>query len=386
MILLTPAVHAVRMERGSTHVPLEEVTESQVRRLADLLGSWLTRAVHPDGRMTYKYWPSRQEESTANNMIRQWMATVALVRYAQVQGNAPAMVELVDRNIRYNLSQFYRVEGDFGLIDYEGSVKLGAVALAALALVEHPDPPAFAREEAALLRTVAHLWNADGAFRTFYFPRDRNDNQNFYPGEALLLWATLFQSNRDPVLLRRIMKSFHLYRAWHLEKTNRNPAFVPWHTQAYYLVWGETRDPELQDFIFEMNDWLLNMQQWETAEYPDMQGRFYDPERPHFGVPHASSTGVYLEGLIDAFRLATEVGDRDRADRYRVVIRRGLRNVMQLQFRDDVDMFYVQEPDRVVGGVRTEVYNNAVRVDNVQHNLMAVLKILDTFAASDFCA
>jgi len=144
-------------------------------------------------------------------------------------------------------------------------------------------------------------------------------------------------------------------------------------------MWQKTGDPMLRDFIFEMNDWLLNIQQWEDAPTPDTRGRFYDPNRP-FGPPHASSTGVYLEGLADAFALACSVGDHKRAEAYRVAILRGLRSVHQLTFKDDVDMFYVSKRNRLRGGVRTTVYNNVVRVDNVQHNLMAIQKILERFS------
>jgi hypothetical protein len=59
---------------------------------------------------------------------------------------------------------------------------------------------------------------------------------------------------------------------------------------------------------------------------------------------------------------------------------------MQLQFVDKVDMFYISPPmyRYVKGGIRTTVYNNEIRCDNVQHSLMAVLKILDTFEEDDF--
>lgn len=366
---------ARRMFRGNVVVHPDEVTEASVQALADDMGGWLVRSLHPDGRMTYKYWPSARRESDANNMIRQWMASVALVRWSRFNDDAH-VVDLARRNIRYNLDRFYEERDGLGLILYDEKVKLGAVALAALAIVEHPDRDDFAHEEAALRRTVNHLWNDDGSFDTFLVPEGRNDNQNFYPGEALVLWAHLLAIESDAELAERFASSFRYYRDWHLDEDNRNPAFVPWHTQAYFQRWQQTEDPELREFIFEMNDWLLSMQQWDDVPYPDVRGRFYDPQRPGFGVPHASSTGVYLEGLADAHRLALETGDQQRAERYARAIRRGLRSVMQLQFADDVDLYYVAEPDRVRGGVRTTVYDNEIRVDNVQHNLVAVMKLL----------
>ncbi len=130
-----------------------------------------------------------------------------------------------------------------------------------------------------------------------------------------------------------------------------------------------------------MIDWILDLEEWQSARVPDMKGRFYDPARPRYGPPHASSTGVYLEGLIDAYRLAKDVGDESRAKLYRRAILRGLRSLMQLQFVDDVDMFYISRVKAVRGGLRTTVYDNTIRVDNIQHGLMAILRILTTFDA-----
>ncbi len=372
---------AVRMVRGDLPVEPEDVDHTSTRELRDLLGGWLQRAVHEDGRMTYKYWPSRGEESDANNMIRQWMASVALVRLA-ADLDDPSVLELATRNIEYNLDNHYRLEDDLGvIIEWDGSVKLGALALAALTLIEHPDDERFAAELDALLRTVDQLWKDDGSFDTFLRPEGRRrDNVNFYPGEALVMLAALHDEEPDEDLRERFERSFRYYRSWHLDPDNRNPAFVPWHTQAYEHMWQQTGDEELRDFVFEMNDWLLPMQQWDDAPYSDMRGRFYEPDRPDFGPPHSSSTGVYLEGLIAAYDMARAVGDDERIDAYGRAIRRGLRSVQQLTYHDDVDTFYVSKEDRVLGGVRTTVYDNEIRVDNIQHPLMAVMRIIDVSA------
>jgi hypothetical protein len=371
------------MFRGNTLVTTEDVTRANVEALAQRMAMWLANQVHDNGRMTYKYWPSSGEESSATNSIRLFMATVTLGRLAEYY-NDDAFRRLQDKNLVYSFKQMYRERDGLGSIDEVGKAKLGAAAIAALALVEHPGPHPFAAEQGRLIALTRHLHQTDGSFRTFFIPSDRNDNQNFYPGEALVLWAELLERSDDPELLRAFMKSVDYYRAWHLE--NRNPAFVPWHTQAYYSVWRKTQQPALAAWIFEMNDWLLSMQEWEKAVYPDTKGRFYDADRAHYGPPHASSTGVYLEGLIDAYSLAKEVGDTARAERYREVILRGVRSLMQLQFADEVDMYYVSQRRYVEGGIRTTVYNNEIRVDNIQHGLMALLKILAEFSAEDFVA
>jgi hypothetical protein len=57
---------------------------------------------------------------------------------------------------------------------------------------------------------------------------------------------------------------------------------------------------------------------------------------------------------------------------------------MQLTFLDDVDLYYVHQKDKVLGGVRETVYDNEIRVDNIQHNLMGILKILRDFESDDY--
>lgn len=370
-----PAV--IPMFRGNNVVPMEAVNRAGVQALADGLGRWMRTQVQPDGRMVYMWFPSRGTEARDNNMIRQFMASVCLVRMGNERPEDTALRELARRNIRYNLEHFYvEEEGGLGLIRW-GDARLGAMALAALSIVEAPFRKEFERYETGLRKTTEYMQKADGSFFSF-FGSDSDRNQNFYPGETLLLWATLYEESRDPALWERIDNAFKYYRKWHLE--NRNPAFIPWHTQAYVKLLKLRPYPEMRDFVFEMNDWLLDVQQWDGVDYPDQRGRFHDPNRP-FGPPHASSTAVYLEGLIDAYQLAVMEKDEARRKRYRTAILRGLRSLMQLQFTDGVDMFYISQRERVYGGLRTTVYDNRIRVDNVQHALMGIQRILKTFNA-----
>jgi hypothetical protein len=372
---------AERLFRGSRVIPIEHITESFVEQLQLLLTGFLKNSLQPDGRLVYLYYPSRGgEDKTKNNAIRQWMATRALC-HAWKKSADHELAAAIAKNIAYNLKTMYVENGELGLINDAGKVKLGAVALAALALRESPVFHERQTEYRRLVATVAALWHETGQFRTFFRPADRMDCQNFYPGEALVLWAAILAEDGPSRLSEKFEKSVDFYQQWHL--ANRNPAFIPWHTQAYYKVWQVTRDQRLAEAILAMNDWLLDVQQWATAPTPDARGRFYDPHRP-FGPPHVSSTGVYLEGLADAFALARETGDEARAKSYRTAILRGLRSIAQLTFKNDLDMFYIARRRRVRGGVRTTEFNNIIRIDNVQHCLMAIHKVLAEFSAADF--
>jgi hypothetical protein len=58
--------------------------------------------------------------------------------------------------------------------------------------------------------------------------------------------------------------------------------------------------------------------------------------------------------------------------------------MMQLQFVDDVDMYYVKDPKYVVGGIRSSVYRDEIRCDNVQHPLMGIIKVLRMFEVAEY--
>ena len=360
--------------RGTTLVPEHPAGEDRPRVLADGIGAWMLANLAADGGLPYKYWPSRGAESPADNAIRRFLATIALARLGEIRSSAEIR-DAAHRNLRHNLQRYFqRFDDGRGVIVESTGAKLGSAALAALAILESPARAEFAAELDMLAKGVDSLFDPNVGFRTFFFPAERDgQNWNFYSGEALLFWAEALRrgaSCAPPIA--RASEVFVACRDRH--RRQRNPAFVPWHTQACTALYAVTGHRQLADWVFEMNDWLLPMQQWDGVE-DDLRGRFYDPERPHFGPPHASSTGVYCEGLADAAALAREVGDSSRAASYERAVARGMRSLRQLQFRDARDAFYVSRRSRVMGGLRTTVYDNAVRLDSAGHALAAALKV-----------
>ena len=366
----------VKLYRGSTTVDALPPAENEhAAGLVNGIGHWMIQNQSNDGRIPYKYWPSRGMESPADNAIRNFLASWSLARLAKFRRSA-RLGEAARRNLRFNLSRYFQHIGNGrGAIVESTGAKLGASAVAGLAILEASDGQEFLEELGMLAEGINSLADEDSGFRTFFFPRARDgDNWNFYSGEALLFWAEATRLGiPEAPTLAQCANTFELCRARH--KRKRNPAFVPWHTQACASLFAQTGRREFADFAFELNDWLLPMQQWDGLP-PDMRGRFYDPARPDFGPPHAASTGAYVEGIAEAAALAHTVGDHARASSYELAISRGLRSLRQLQFRDARDAFYVSKRNRVMGALRTEVYDNAVRVDSAAHALLAAMKIL----------
>ena len=362
--------------RGSTLVaPSPQADENRAADLARGIGSWMLRNLAPDGGLPYKYWPSRGVESTADNAIRRFLASLSLARLGEHYGNAEIR-EAARRNLRFNLTHYFRSIGDGrGAIVECAGAKLGAAALAALCILESPTPEEFLTELTMLTAGVNSLADGGLGFRTFFFPAERDgENWNFYSGEALLFWAEAARRGAiGAPSLERCAATFARCRERHLQA--RNPAFVPWHAQACASLFMQTGRREFADFVFGISDWLLPMQQWDGLA-PDLRGRFYDPRRPEFGPPHAASTGAYLEGLADALALARALGDGIRTAAYGQAVERGLRSLRQLQFRGPHDTFFISKKDRVLSALRTEAYDNTIRLDSAAHALAAAVKLL----------
>jgi hypothetical protein len=81
--------------------------------------------------------------------------------------------------------------------------------------------------------------------------------------------------------------------------------------------------------------------------------------------------------LAAAYQVARDLGDTVRQARYRDALRYGLRSAMQAAFHSSADLYYVTHRFRVRGGLRWTVFNNGLRIDNVQHTLNAVKAILE---------
>ena len=121
---------------------------------------------------------------------------------------------------------------------------------------------------------------------------------------------------------------------------------------------------------------------WPAAVW----AKFFAAARPDFGLPPASATGVYLEWRIEAWDLARSLKHAARTGAFRKSILAGLRALRQLWFRHPSDMFHVSKRLRVLVALRTATNDTTVRIDNVQHGLMAIHRILDLWPGAEFRA
>ena len=132
----------------------------------------------------------------------------------------------------------------------------------------------------------------------------------------------------------------------------------PWMSKAYAKVFLATGERKYADFVFKMNDNLLKLQKGVDEEYVDKIGSF-------FSKGSACATGVMVESVAEAYRVAKALNDIERMQAYRKSVLMGNRFILQSQYTED-NMFAIKNRRLTLGGIRTTVYDSTIRIDAVK--------------------
>ena len=365
------------IHRGTNLVPLEpDPGENRALTIATGIAMWFANNVDAAGRLPY-LWNTSEEnpDHSSDNAIRRFLGSIALGRFAMHQGDE-TLNDAYRRNLTHLLDTYLQPLGDgMAIIAEKCAANLGASSVAGLAILAGPEEDQDRQALSMLLRAVSSMTHERRGFRTYFYPTERDgQGWEFYSGEALLFVCEAARLKIPDAPTEDEL--FVLYRRcrdrW---RERRHVAFISWHSQALTSLYQIRASRELANFVLEMSDWLIELQPQTSAE-PDRLGEFGDPLRRDHGTPHASSTGVYLEGLADARDVARAMGDTARQERYEHTITLALRSLRQLQFRDWRCTWYLENPEAVLGALRSNVNDNRVWIDNCGHALAGLVKLL----------
>lgn len=335
------------------------------KRIIDSISSghdWFLNTVNSSTNLLeYLYYPSENEYSTDNNHIRQLASLWALTELNTFL-NINASKFLIYSTLDYYLS-FIDNTSNYSYIILNNQAKLANNAFLILSLLNTPQY----QDQNELLQQLGNgilsLQNGNGSYNTYFFS-DENTGIDYYPGEAMLSLMELYNHTRDQRYLNSVKKAFYHYRDYW--RNSKNTAFIPWHSQTYKLLFEETKDPDLVEFIFEMNDWMIDNYQIKNSAYPDEIGGF-PKYYPTF------STSVFIEGINDAYSVALMVNDTFHIQKYKEAIRLGTRFILQIQFTEN-NTFYLINDIKTIGGFKASLTCNNLRIDNTQHSVMALMK------------
>lgn len=343
-------------------VDSKDITKENIEKRLELAKNWLLANQKPNAFLKYEYYPSSDSYSTSDNSIRQ-IATLHAVTKLYSYSKDPRIYNLSVKGINYFLKFLKQDKGkNISFIEINNESTIAHSTFLILSLIEIKNYSNRTFYLTALADGILSRQNPDGSFKTL-FNSDKIEGKDFYPGEAMLALASLYQETNNITYLRSVEQAFNYYSEYW--RINKNDAFVPWHTEAYFILFNATRNETYKNFIFEMNDWLIGNDQIADSKYLDMIGGF-PKNNPTF------STGVFLEGMNDAYKIAKDTKDQ-RKEKYERSILLGTRFLFQLQFTPE-NTFYLKNPSRTVGGFRQSLTRNNIRVDFLQHAIGSLIK------------
>lgn len=247
------------------------------------------------------------------------------------------------------------------------------------------------QEEAdKLATTIVDLQNPDGSLNPWWiepdYAYDKEYLLNFYSGEGILALIEYYLRTHDKRWLDAAIKSQEFYLDRYVTHIAENyyPAYVPRHTLSLYNLYILTKDERYADAILLLNDKVIDemLHTTITTGSADLLGRFYNPKFPKYGTPHSASDGVYVEGIAYAYEIATMRGDSEHQEKYRAALELGVHNLLNLQY-DEMDAYFVEHPERVVGALRFNNLDNRIRTDTTQHALDALIKVEQIFSTGE---
>ena len=361
--------------------PLQQQFMLTAQRGAD----WMFRMHGVKGRFQHGLLPALKQDMEGDHYLRQVGAACALARAARFTGEerfavraAQAVLALLD---------------DTTLDPHDGAVRytsappiavnrLASAALLVIAICELPAPQDDLLARAEQLCNYIHKQvQANGALAPTEAGAREEDEVQSYPG--LALYALLLSHKRRPAgwKLDVARKALPHYRAWW--KDHKSMAFVPYHTAACSEAYLTSKEKGFAEFGFEMTDWLCALQytQIDARRMLWYGGFMSSHDGRTIETPPTIDSAVCAEGMVEACRLAREVGDAARHQRYTETVERCLQFLATLQYTDaGTQHFAPWYRPRLTGGFHPSHHDGNLRIDYTQHAVSALFGYLDHVA------
>jgi hypothetical protein len=349
---------------------------------------WLQKANKPDGRFVYGFLPALSVPMDEDSYIHQGGAAMALARAAKFYGDdrgtaiaKQALLTLLlettkdpkEPQVRYSAAPPNLIH------------RPTACAMLILAIHELASPGKDLLDAADQLSNyLRKLVQADGSLKLT--EEDQAGTAN----------AQAVQQYAGPVLCA-IIRSQHLQpAAWKLEalrkalpacvghwKQNKSAPMIPCHTVAFTEAFLLTREQAFADAVFEMNDWLCELQYQDVDRRRLRWTGGFQQWVDNRAVQLAPDIGSapYAESLAEACRLAKATGDVQRFQRYRLALENALKFLSMLQYTEaNARHFADWFRPAVVGGFHTSLQDGNLRIDYTQHAVCALVHYLNYVA------
>jgi hypothetical protein len=351
---------------------------------------WLQRANQPDGRFVHGYVPALRSPKEGTDYLMQIDGAGALARAARFYGDDKAAA--IARQALLTLLLDTAVDPKAADVRYTSmpSPLLNRVATAGmlvLAVHDLPSPGKDLLDQAAQLCNYLHLQQqADGSLRLWDTDMASQDAEQV---AAIMhvtgppLYALMRSQQQAPATWKidMIRRACAVYTRWWRE--HKNTAMIAWHTAAYTEAYLATREPAFAEAVFDMNDWLCELQyQQLNPRQPLWVGGFksWRDSKEAAEAPEVGSAR-YAHSLAHACRVARQAGDARRLERYSQAVEGCVRFLTTLQYTDaNTQHFAEWYRPALVGAFHASHQDGDLRLDYTAGAVAAIVAYLDYVA------
>ncbi|MBD3256513.1 MAG: hypothetical protein GF383_15565 [Candidatus Lokiarchaeota archaeon] len=345
--------------------------ENRIEECALYAGDNLVYSQHINGKYRYIYDAEDNEyDETEYNIVRHAGATYALMDLYLELGNEKYLAAGL-AGLDYLSAHTYMINYDDWAIYYNSKMKVGTVALTILAMVRYWEATKSTHYNIYVEKYanfIVSQQRSDGAYAGIYGSKEE---KLYYSSEALFALALAYKVHEDRAYRRSVEDAIDFYYSSDYEYDNS--AFIPWASSGCAKWYELTGDQIYLDFCFEMTDIQID-RQYLVEEIDELGNPLYG-----YILGPTVNTGVYLEGIGDALRVAKDVLDSERAQKYHNCLKAGVEWVLTLQYRKESQLTC---PNRGFGGFHRgfEVEDAyLIRIDYTQHAISALLRIIRNF-------
>jgi len=340
-------------------------------------GSYLIDATNTDGSFVYTYQTKHDTESSDYNLLRHAGTIYSMLDLYEYTSNA-ILLKSAERAISYLLNCVQPFD-NVSCIVYGDEVKLGGAALGIIALAEHAKVTGDEKHMSVMQQLGKYIQQSQkesGEFicKRYYSTGEISDFvSEYYPGEAILALCRLYALDDNESWLDTAEAAVDYL-------INVRDADVPTYNliHDHWLLMGLNELYRYRDNYIYFNqsmriaEAIMYLQRDginRMPEYSDWMGSYYTP-------PRSTPTATRSEGLIAAYHLANDFGNKTTTNRILNAIDLGIRFQLQTQFLPE-NVMYVDDPQRALGGFHADLTNYNIRIDYVQHNICSILGFYD---------
>jgi len=294
-----------------------------------------------------------------------------LARHGQMTGSAESLAAARRARAPF-LDALTPGDGDAGIASAnpEGPPSIAELSFILLSLTCDMGEQSEAGVSGRLARTLWRQIDRHGRLQTHLDPAQAtSDDQDDFPGAALLALAADHAAG-GAADLEGVDRAFRFYR--HRFRNSHQWGLVSWQLQAWSAWAVLLNNDEYAGLVHEIAGWCLGFQERSS-------GGFINARQAH---SPGYTTGLYLEGIAAAARMAQARGEQERAVAYIQSCAGGFRFLDRITLHGE-DLLLTPAPAFAQGGVRASLTLSEIRLDFVQHALNALLTMGRVFSTNE---